>query len=195
LRRTLALTVIGVIQIGLFAGLASAGTLDFTDDFNTYDTNRWTKGDHSLDRSYLDPNNVDVSNGNLGIKLPANSLNGGEIVSNSLYGHGSYSARIKVPNAPSSITGFFLYQPPDGASEINMEIYNNSSRKVIFSTYAGGRQTHSQTMTLPVDPTTGFHDYRFNYAPGSEKFYADGLLMKKWTNGLSKKSMKLYVNA
>jgi hypothetical protein len=37
------------------------------------------KGDHDLGRSYLDPNNVGASGGNLKVELPANSLNGGEI--------------------------------------------------------------------------------------------------------------------
>ena len=195
MRRTLILCVIGVAQLGIFAGLASAGVLDFADDFDTLDTGRWTKGDHNLGRSYLDPNNVSTSNGNLQIKLPANTLRGGELVSNSLYGYGSYSARMKLPNAPSSITGFFLYQPPDYASEIDIEIYNDSSRRIIFATYSGGRQTHSQTMQLPFDPTTGYHDYRFERVSGSVKFYADGKLMKRWTSGLPRQQMKLYVNA
>ncbi len=133
--------------------------------------------------------------GNLAVKLPANSLNGGEISSNTLYGYGSYSARMQLPNAPSSITGFLLYQPPDYNSEVDIEIHNDSSRKVIFATYANGRQTHSQTMPLPFNPTAGYHDYRFDYAPGSVKFYAAGRLMKKWTTGVPRTSMKLYVNA
>ena len=35
-------------------------------------------------------------------------------------------------------------------------------------------------MTLPFDPTSGFHDYRFDYASNSVSFYADGKLMKQW---------------
>lgn len=195
MRRTLAFVVMGVMQIGLFASLASAGVLDFSGDFDTFDTTRWSKGSHNFGRSYLDPNNVGVSYVNLRTKLPADTLRGGELVSNGLHGYGSYSTSLKVPNAPSSITGFFLYQPPDYASEIDIEIYGDSSRRIIFSTYAGGRQTHSQTLDLPFDPTTGFHDYRFDYASGSLRFYADGLLMKKWTSGMSRKQMKLYVDA
>ncbi len=185
----------GIVQAGLLASLALAGALDFTDDFNSFDTNRWSKGDHNLGRSYLDPKNVSVSSGNLAIKLPARTLNGGEIMSKDLYGEGSYSARMKLPNAPSSITGFFLYQAPDYASEIDIEIYNDTSRKVMFSTYSGGSQTHTETMALPFDPTTGFHEYRFDYASGSINFYADGKLMKTWEDGLPSNSMKLYVNA
>ena len=38
MRRTLAFVVMGVMQIGLFASLASAGVLDFSGDFDNFDT-------------------------------------------------------------------------------------------------------------------------------------------------------------
>ena len=50
-------------------------------------------------------------------------------------------------------------------------------------------------MTLPFDPTSGFHDYRFDYASNSVSFYADGKLMKRWKGGVPKNPMHLYVNA
>ena len=194
-RRGWILLIIGVVQVGLFAGLAGAGVLSFTDNFDSYNQLRWKKGDHALGRGHVKPYNVGTGNGNLLLRLQANTFDGGELVSNAPLGYGSYLARMKVPNAPSSITGFFLYEPPDYASEIDIEVYNDTSRRVIFSTYANGRQTHTQTMTLPFDATTGFHNYRFDYAPGSVRFYADGKLMKQWTNGVPKKSMRLYANA
>ncbi len=190
------LLVIGAVQIGLFAGLAAAGVMDFTDEFDSFDAARWSKGNHNLGRSYLDPNNVSVSGGRLQIKLPKRTLNGGEIRSTALYGYGTYVARIRVPHAPSSVTGFFLYYPPDYASEIDVEIYNDSSRRLVMhSTYSGGRQTHTETVGLPFDPTAGFHEYRFDYAPGSVRFYADGRLMRTWTDGIPTASMNLFVNA
>lgn len=195
MRRMLLVLFVSAVGAMMTAGIAQAGVLDFTDGFDTFDETRWTEGSHKLGRSNLDPANVSVNGGNLEIKLPARTTNGGEIFSEALYGQGSYTARMKLPNAPSSITGFFLYEPPDYASEIDVEIYNDTSRRIMFSTYAGGSQTHTQTMTLPFDPTTGFHDYRFDYAPGSVKFYADGVLMKEWTDGLPQTSMRLYANA
>jgi beta-glucanase (GH16 family) len=179
---------------GAVRGNRLGGGLDFTDNFDSFDETRWTKGDHNLGRTYLNPENVSTSNGNLAIKLPARTLEGGEIRSNELYG--SYLACIQVPDAPSSITGFFLYEPPDYASELDIEIYNDSSRKLaIYSTYAGGRQTHDQTLKLPFDPTKGFHEYRFDYTPTSLRFYADGQLMREWADSLPQPPMKLYVNA
>jgi beta-glucanase (GH16 family) len=187
--------VVGILGASLRAGIAQAQSSNLSDGFDSFDEATWSKGDHNLGRSYLDPNNVGASGGNLEVKLPANSLNGGEIRSQGLYGYGSYTARMKLPNAPSSITGFFLYEPPDYASEIDIEIYNDTSRRIMFSTYAGGKQTHTQTMTLPFDPTSGFHNYRFDYSSNSVSFYADGQLMKRWKGGVPKNPMHLYVNA
>jgi beta-glucanase (GH16 family) len=65
----------------------------------------------------------------------------------------------------------------------------------MFSTYSGGKKTHTQTMVLPFDPTSGFHDYRFDYASNSVSFYVDGKLMKQWKGGVPRKPMHLYVNA
>lgn len=190
------LVVACAIQVALLAGVAGAGSLDFFDGFDSFDTARWSKGDHRLGRGYLNPNNVDTSGGNLRLKLPARGLDGAEIRSNELYGHGSYTARMKVPHAPSSITGFFLYEPPDYESEIDIEIFNDSSRRMaIYSSHAGGRQTHTETMSLPFDPTNGFHEYRFEYAPDSLRFYAGGQLMKEWTDGLPATPMRIYANA
>ncbi|QIN79714.1 family 16 glycosylhydrolase [Rubrobacter marinus] len=194
-RRGLILLVIGLVQVGLFAGLAGAGVLGFADNFDTFDTTRWKKTDHALGRGFVKPANVSTSGGYLRLKLPANTVNGGEIMSNVPFTYGSYTARMKLPNAPSSITGFFLYEPPDYASEIDIEIFNDASRKVLFTTYSNGRQTHSYTTNLPFDPTAGFHSYRFDYAPGSVKFYADGKLMKSWNQGVPRETMHLYANA
>lgn len=113
MRRILFLFVFGLVQAVLLAETASAQDVSFSDNFDYFDTARWSKGDHMLGRSYLDPANVGVGGGSLQIQLPARTLEGGEILTNDLHGFGSYSADIKVPNAPGSITGFLLYKAPD----------------------------------------------------------------------------------
>ncbi len=195
MRRVFLVLFASLIGATMMAGVAQAGVLDFTDNFDSFNQLRWKKGDHALGRGYVRPPNVGTGSGNLLLRLSAHKLDGGELVSNAPLGYGSYSVRMKVPNAPSSITGFFLYEPPDYASEIDIEVYNDTSRRVIFSTYANGRQTHTYTGYLPFDPTAGFHTYRFDYASGYVRFYADGFLMRQWTTGLPKKSMHLYANA
>lgn len=183
-----------------FAGGAWALGASFSDDFGSFDAARWSKGEHTLGRSYLDPANVFVDGANLRIALPARTFEGGEILTNDLHGYGSYRARMKVPNTPGSITGFFLYKAPDYESEIDIEVYNDSTRRIMFTTYASGRQTHTETTTLPFDPTTGFHEYRFDYlrdpdtALASVTFYVDGREMRTWNTGIPETSMHLMLN-
>ena len=62
---------------------------------------------------------MSVSNRKLQIKLPGSSLDGEELVSNSLYGYSSQSARMKRPYASTSVTGFFFCKSPVYESEID----------------------------------------------------------------------------
>jgi endo-1,3-1,4-beta-glycanase ExoK len=167
------------------------------EDFNApeLDASRWEATTRELGRGGLAPENVGLEDGLLRLTLPAGTLNGSEIESKDLYGPGFYAARIKVPDTPSSITGFFLYEPPDLESEIDIEIYNDTSGKILFTTYADGEQTHAETVDLPFDPTEGFHDYAFFYDEESLTFYVDGEPVQEFEDGLPDERMKLYVNS
>ena len=113
------------------------------EDFDALDPAARAATSRDLGRGRMEPGNVAAQDGRLRITLPANDLDGGEVESRRLHGPGFYAARIKVPNTPSSITGFFLYEPPDFVSEIDIEIFNDPSGRVLFTTYAGGEQTHT----------------------------------------------------
>lgn len=171
--------------------------IDFHDDFDSLNRDRWTvtsKVDKKLGRSYLKPENVTVRNGNLRIKLPADTLDGGEIASKELYKYGSYRARVKVPDAKSSITGFFLYEEPDFEKEVDIEIFNDPSGRILFTTYAGGEETNNVEKKLSFDPTKDFHEYRFDFYPEKAEFYVDDELLHSFTGGLPEDQMRLYVN-
>jgi endo-1,3-1,4-beta-glycanase ExoK len=185
---------VGAVRVFLLASVAQAVGAGFFDGFDTFDVSRWSKGDHALGRSHLNPANVDVAGGNARLKIPASTLQGAELRSNEFYHHGTYSTRMRLPHAPSSITGFFLYRPPDHEREIDIEVFNDSTRRVMFTTYSGGRQTHTVTKKLPFDPTAGYHTYAFRYDAGLARFIVDGNVMQTWKTGVPKGSMYLYTN-
>jgi licheninase len=184
--------VLAAIAVSV-AGAARSG--DFRDDFTTFDTGQWVKSSRPFGYGAIDPANVAVSNGLLGVKLPAGRLDGGEIRSASLYRFGSYRVSLKVANAPSSLTAFYLYKRPDYAQEIDIEIFNDSSRRIMFSTYSSGAQTNNITVQLPFDATAAFHEYDIEYDPGSVRFLVDGVQMQSWSSGVPRSSMYLYLNA
>lgn len=192
--RPLLVLAIATLVFGVsVAGAARSG--DLRDEFTTFDVHQWFKSSRPFGWGAVDPANVGVSNGQLGIRLPGGSLNGGEVRSLSLTRFGSYRARIKVANAPSSLTSFFLYKKPDFAQELDIEIFNDSSRRVWFSTYSGGGQTNTIEKLLPFDATTGFHEYAIEYDPGLVRFLVDGVELQRFTSGVARSSMYLYVNA
>ncbi len=192
--QVLSVAVFGAVLMALSVGSAEAGGTGFRDNFDSFESTRWTKSDHVLGRTDLDPANVRVGGGHARLKIPARTTGGAEIASSEPYGYGTYQARIRTANAPSSITGFFLYRSPDYEAEIDIEIYNDVRGKVDFVTYANGRRTHVATKKLGFNPSAAFHVYRFDYKPGAVKFYVDGELMQVWKNGLPRNSMTLLVN-
>jgi hypothetical protein len=70
---------VGAVQVFLLAGAAHAAGGGFFDDFLALDGSRWTKGVHNLGRSYLNPANVDVVDGNARFKIPARTLQRGGV--------------------------------------------------------------------------------------------------------------------
>jgi beta-glucanase (GH16 family) len=152
----------------------------------------WTATQHQLGRSALSPGNVLPGPA---LRLPAGTTDGGEIRSTSTFASGTVHARLKVADAPSSITGFFLYAPPDLASEIDIELYNDPSGLVMLTTYAGGRQTHTEQRELGFNPTAGSHDYAIAWGASKVTFSVDGAALRTWSTGVPKAPMNLYVNA
>jgi beta-glucanase (GH16 family) len=192
--QTLLIAVFAAALVVLSTGTAQAEGTSFRDDFDDFDSSRWIKSDHVLGRTDFDPDNVVVNSERLGLKIPALTTNGAEIESMEYYSYGTYRARMRTADAPSSITGFYLYRSPDFYAEIDIEIYNDGTGSVDFVTYANGRRTHHVTRQVNFDPSAGFHTYRFDYLPGAVKFWVDGDLMQTWTAGVPNASMKLLVN-
>lgn len=51
------------------------------------------------------------------------------------------------------------------------------------------------TKKLPFDPTTDFHEYRFDLSPDTAYFYVDGVRLQTFRDGLPAEPMKLFVNS
>ena len=168
---------------------------EFRDDFTTLDATRWSSGErHTLGRSVIDPVNVQVEEGQLRLKLPAEALSGAELRTLEAVPPGVFEARMRLADAPTSVTALFLYAPPDLAHEIDIELYNQPAGRVRFTTYAGGVMTHTVEQPLPFDPTSDFHLYGVAQTSTGVEFYIDQKLMQAWGSGVPRDPMHLYLN-
>ncbi|HET7270983.1 MAG TPA: glycoside hydrolase family 16 protein [Rubrobacter sp.] len=196
--KTLFMLTLGIVFAAALSTLSAHGAeaagSSFRDDFDSFNSNRWIKSDHVQGLTDFDPENVVVDNGLLKLKIPAGTTDGAQIESMNYYGYGTFRTRMRVPDAPSSITGFYLYRSPDLYSEIDIEVYNDDTGNMDFVTYADGQRTHYVSKDFRFDPSADFHNYRIDYNPDSVQFFVDGTLRQTWTDGVPSASMKLLVN-
>lgn len=189
-----------VLLLGLATACEAAPVDDsapggFVEEFDGLDPQRWTPGDHPLGRGRVDPRNVRVGGGRLELVLRGGSLDGAELMSTRSFAVGVVSARLRVADVPDSLTGFFLYAPPDHAHEIDIEILDDPRGRVLFTTHHGGRETHTTERDLGFDPTADFHDYAIARHPGQVAFSVDGRELVRWTDAVPDEELHLYLNA
>lgn len=164
------------------------------ESFTTIDPKKWFSREGLLGRTLLTPKNVFIKEDLLNIRLLNNSYSGGEIRSLEEVHYGSYEISMQLPDAPSAITGFFLYKAPDYFHEIDIEIYNKKTTEILFTTYANGAVQNNTIFPLGFDPTATFNTYRIDYYPHEISFYVNGEETEKFTDGFSKEPMYLMVN-
>lgn len=197
-----ALTVVSILFVLLVKNPVSndannvpKGSFKTQENFDVLDETVWQQSNKTLGRTLLNSENIAVKEGILNITIPGNTLGGGEIATISDQGYGSFESRMKLPTAPSSITGFFLYAPPDYFYEIDIEIHNITEGKLLLTTYADGAVQNEYVGELGFDPTADFHNYRFDYEENRVAFYVDNHLVKEWRDGFPNgQPMRLMVN-
>lgn len=168
----------------------------FDEDFDDPASGRWALDTHPLGRGWVRAENTAVGGGAAALTLPAGAVDGGEIRSMTKFGFGSYTARMRTPLVPGTLSAFFLYEGgSDVADELDIEIHNDGSRRVIFTTWVAGRMTNSATHVLPFDPAADFHDYRIDWSRREVRFVVDGVEMQRWHEGVPRNPMYVMANA
>lgn len=156
---------------------------------------RWRRGNHPLGRGRVRPGGVVTTADWLQLHLDPRRCDGAEVMTDERYVRGEFSARLRTPAAPGSLTGFFLYEGvPGGNDEIDLEIFNDGSRKVLLTTWIAGEVTHQTEVQLPFDPSAGMHEYTIRRTAGSVSFWVDGKRLRTWTSRLPAKPMRLALN-
>lgn len=183
------------LRLGYLQKDAAFSAFNFSDHFPLFESTRWAKGNHrtpgTVERpglGWFQPKNVAIDQGRLMLKHPANTKNGGEISSLSTYTYGTFRTSMKCPALPGTISTIFTYQGVDYGDEIDMEIWNDGSKKVMFTLWkyetsiVTGRAVYTNTILMDFDPSQDFHEYRIDYYPGEISWYIDGILKDRVTD-------------
>lgn len=183
---------------GIGALAAATSATGFTDEFSSIDQNRWGKGTHALGKGFFREYNVFADAGDAVLAYPASSYDGGELRTMDRFGYGTYEARMRTAYAPGTISAFFLYQDVARRNdEIDIEIFNDGTRRIMFTTWVADRQMSNVTRTLGFDPAAGYHTYRIEWSASRIRFLVDGMVMHEVTkrNQIPSNAMKLMANA
>ncbi|KAI1423827.1 glycoside hydrolase, family 16 [Xylaria sp. FL1777] len=110
------------------------------------------------------------------------------------YFYGTFRAGIKTTDVPGTCSAFFWYQ--NDTQEIDIEFLSAQfdkekglfpvnfvlqSKEAAAAGFDAANTTGLRRVNLPFDPSTEFHEYRFDFLPDKVFFYADGDLLAEAT--------------
>ncbi len=155
----------------------------------------WFAAGHRLGRGAMRTDRVLSAGEGFHLVLGAGSCDGAELRSRARYHHGTFTARLRTPDAPGSISAFFLFGNDRGEDdEIDIELYNDGSRRGILTAWRDGRRLRSQDILLPFDPAAALHDYGIAWEARSLVFTADGAELARWQDGYPRRPMRVILN-
>jgi beta-glucanase (GH16 family) len=167
----------------------------FTEEFDGASFPAWTTDTHPLGRGSVRVENVALGGGAAALSLAAGAYDGAEVYTAARHGTGAYEARMRTPHAPGSVSAFFLYQGVAGGNdEIDIEIFNDGTHRIMFTTWVAGRETNNVIRTLPFDPAAALHDYRIEWSAKVVRFRVDGVVMQEFRRGIPRSAMFVMAN-
>jgi endo-1,3-1,4-beta-glycanase ExoK len=157
------------------------------DELDKLDDALWRPSDNyangSLFRCGWRKDNAIFSGGKLALRVDnagcpescsGRSYASGELQSKHKYGYGRYEARMKPAKLNGAMTGsIFTYndQPQD---EIDIEFIGKDPTIFQSNYFTNGVGRHGSDIQLGFDATESFHDYAFEWRPGSITWFVDG---------------------
>ena len=155
----------------------------------------FTMPDHQLGRSHINPANVARRNHTFRLHLPARTVDGAEIRSALQYRSGVVRSRIRVANAPSSLTGFFLYARAGLRERDRHRDHERPHRHRAADDLRRREPDEHGDAPAGVRSDGRAHSYEIAWGAGQVRFTVDGVTLRTWTSGVPTAPMNLYANA
>jgi beta-glucanase (GH16 family) len=174
---------IGICLAGIvaFASIVIGETIlqDFTSkkDFDAFwDISTWGNADQQYSAANV---KLDTANGWVQLKLNASPQGTtpicGEITSKrSNFLYGSYRASIKFDNTPGAVVGWFVYKDVPDLHEIDVEFLTKDVKNIHYTLHHIETDVDYRKDAITFDPTTAFHEYRFDWYGAKVIYFIDG---------------------
>ncbi|KAI8143159.1 concanavalin A-like lectin/glucanase domain-containing protein [Fennellomyces sp. T-0311] len=166
------------------------------------------KHENTIDRVFT-PTNVRVvdQGDDAGVHLTVQKLQDGKYTSAS-FGtrrqdilYGTFRANMKTTNVPGTVAAFFFFR--NNTCEIDMESLSHiqnpwktylSVQPQIYNDDGSASTLTNDKHTLPFDPTSAFHEYRFDWTPEEITYYLDGEYANQFNTSIPGSPGRVIVN-
>jgi endo-1,3-1,4-beta-glycanase ExoK len=166
----------------------------FVDNFDSFDTARWSKADGWTNGSMFNAgwraDHIWHGGGIMGLNLDnAGCPSGcsgrpyasGEFRTTNQYSYGRYEVRMKAASGGSgTVSSFFTYTGPSEGQpwdEIDIEILGKNTWQMQTNYFTNGVGGHETLINLGFDSAAGYHDYAIEWRNGNIKWFVDGALV------------------
>jgi beta-glucanase (GH16 family) len=177
------------------------------DDFDSFDSNRWTKATHTFPENLaqFSAANVLVEAGLLKLRVTEvpngpKPYAGAEIYSVQEFKFGRFEGRIKFCAGSGLVSSLFTYKEDVEQSwqEIDIEHLGNLPKSIQYNLIYGTlaeRKYQPKVVTFDYTPTAEFHDYAIEWKPDGITFYVDGQQTHHDVQATIQDAAKLRMNA
>ena len=158
----------------------------------------WNRSSWTNDNRTHSPDNVWIEDSVLVLKLsgsqPGELPVCAEITSKrSDFHYGSYSASIKTTDKAGAVVGWFVYLGSP-LNEIDIEFLTQDITHVHFTLHHIDVGVDYDKVPIDFDPSTGFHEYRFDWYADRVEYFIDGEHLSTLTNRVPDLPCKIMLN-
>lgn len=166
---------------------------EWTDEFESFNTSRWSKGNWKMELVQLSTDNVVVEDGVLKLKMTKQANEdgsykyyGAELYSKETFKYGRFEAKMKMACVSGTVSSMFLYYNNSNKSgynwnELDIEILGKNPKAFQSNiiTGTGGSQKTEKVHSLNYSVSSDYHVYVMEWTPEYVSWQIDGVEMRR----------------
>lgn len=159
-----------------------AALASWRDGFNSFNGTLWVKSSGYANGGAFNcgwrADHVKINDGKLVLLLDDVPSSGklyssGEVQTRDTAHYGSYRVKMKPAKGSGLVSSFFTYAD-SGNAEIDVEFLGKNTAKLHCTCWKDGISSEEAVISLGFDAASAYHEYGFDWTPGSITWFVDG---------------------